>query len=441
MIDFLMSGGNFMFQNEATAGMWGLIENCSISNSAPAGVSPSYAFRSGSSGMTMKTPNLGTNFGALIAGIRIYMSNLTSIVPLIAFLDSNALPQCDLRINGSGQFYFTRNGTTIGSTSSYAIAAGAWAYIEFKAILSASGAGVCEVRVNGNVVLSSSSLTNAQNTGSYVYGATASVVEFNSPAIGGDIFFRDFYVVDTVNGVNTSYLGDINVLEVYPNGPGVNSAWSQGLTSTVPPPTAPPPPFTVTAVSGSGSSWTFTGSWTEGAANAFIGYNFNTTSCGTGNNQTSVQCTASAAGSITLNFSGGSAQSGLTGSAAFECIVEIGINNSGTRPNGDVAYIYDSTPGDISDFVHQSLNAALGHNFSGVILGIAHLSYLRKDDAGSRSVAQVCLSSSATAVGPTISLGNTYVYYTQILEVDPNTSSQWSAANFNLATFGTKLVA
>jgi hypothetical protein len=48
---------------------------------------------------------------------------------------------------------------------------------------------------------------------------------------------RDFYCLDTGSGANTSYLGDVDIVELFPNGPGVHSAWAANVG-----------PFTVTAV-------------------------------------------------------------------------------------------------------------------------------------------------------------------------------------------------
>jgi hypothetical protein len=447
-------------------------------------------------GLQLQTINLGGNFTILTAGGRFYPNGgFTNAGTLITIKDAGGSTQCILRINGTGQVYFTGpTGATIGSVSVVSLAVSTWNYIEFSVVLSAAGAGTCQARINGSVVASSTGLTNAA---SGAFGVTCATVVFGG-SWGGTTqnYMRDLYVVDgnasnvivgtvssgtflagetltqatsgatatlvsapigrlligavtgtpdaTHNWVGgtstavfaplfvptpgaTSYLGDIDVVEVYPNGPGVNTAWAANVG-----------PFAVTNVSGSGSSWTFTGSWSSGASGAYIGYNFNTTSCGTGNNQSGVVCTASAAGSITLTFTGGSNQSGLTGSAAFQCLVQVGINETGTRPNNDLAYIFDSTAGDISDFAHETLNTALGHAFSGIIRGVIHLSFSRKDDAGSRSIAQLGLSSGVTvSVGP-LPLGNTYQYWLQITEVDPNTLTQWGATGFNASTWGVK---
>jgi hypothetical protein len=490
-VDFAMSGGNlaFAFSGSVIPGI-STISGGSISSTAP-GSNEQDTFAL-SNAPALRTINLGGNYSTLYAGARFYVTNFGTGLQLIVFYDAGANLQCDLRFNGSGQLYFTRNGTTIGTTSAYALSLLTWNYIEFKAILSTTS-GTCEVRVNGSVVATASGLNNAASS---VYGATAAMVEFQDTFNPG--YIKDMYVVDgnatsfimgsTVTGVfqsgetvtqsgtsasatiygigqngritvgtitgsanssgvwtgaisgatfspsyapitaAASYLGDVRIFEVYPNGPGVNSTWAANVG-----------PFTVTAVSGSGSSWTFTGSWTTGASNIYEGYYFNTTSCGTGNNQTGVLCTASANGSLTLSFSGGSAQTGLTGSAAFQNPLQIGIAttnnasaNAGTRPNGDNVYISDSTAGNITDYAHQSIV------LSGVIVGLFRLSYMRKDDAGSRSVAQICLSGSATALTTPESLANTYQYWIQILEADPNTLTGWTVSGFNAATFGVK---
>jgi hypothetical protein len=112
--------------------------------------------------------------------------------------------------------------------------------------------------------------------------------------------------------------------------------------------------------------------------------------------------------------------------------VQDGTSHSGTWPDDDTTYISDSTSGHISDFTHQTLS------LTGTIYGVIHQSYVRKDDAGSRNFNQVCLSNGTTETGATISLGNTYTYYSDVLEQDPHTSADWTVSNFNAATFGVK---
>jgi hypothetical protein len=419
MLRFVMSGGNFIFSAASWAGIWTSSTGFVISASAPAGAGDSYAFQIvGGNPQFLRPPDLGGNFSGLIAGVRMNVSALVNNTQLLVFRDSTGANQCDLRMNAAGQLFFTRNGTVIGSTSTFALTPGVWFYLEFKALFSTSAGGTCEARVNSVAVVTSTGLTNATGT------AAAALVDYAGQP---GWYFRDFYALDTGTGANVSYLGDINVVELYPDGPGVNSAWTANVG-----------PFSITSVANaSGGNTVYTGTITGGAGNAYVGYNFTPSGFAHaannvgGSNPAFFECVASTATSITLNNPSG--VSDTTGSMPFQCIVQTGaINKTGTRPNGDVAYISDSTTNDISDFAHTPLT------LTGVIFGVSHLSYLRKDDLGIRQVAQVCLSASATEVGPTISLGNTYQYFADVIEVDPNTSTQFSVSGFNAATLGIK---
>lgn len=120
------------------------------------------------------------------------------------------------------------------------------------------------------------------------------------------------------------------------------------------------------------------------------------------------------------------------GGASQTASVQDGITQTGTWPDGDATYISSSTTNQISDFAHQTLT------LTGTIFAVGHAMYVRKDDAGSRTTAGVCLSGSATAVGATQNLGNSYQYFTDWIEQDPNTSAQWLVSGLNSATFGIK---
>src|ERR1039458_1505127 len=107
-LDFLMSGGQFVFADSnlaAVPGIWQNQTNTGITSTAPAGAGDTYAFTNSGSSGSLQTPNLGANFSTLFAGWRLYISTI-SAKTLITFSDANVLDQCDLRINGSGQFYF-----------------------------------------------------------------------------------------------------------------------------------------------------------------------------------------------------------------------------------------------------------------------------------------------------------------------------------------------
>jgi hypothetical protein len=114
--------------------------------------------------------------------------------------------------------------------------------------------------------------------------------------------------------------------------------------------------------------------------------------------------------------------------------VQDGIAHTGTWPDGDTTYIGDGTSGHISDFGHQAVTV------TGTIFGAIHASYARKDVAGSQSINQVALQSgSVVETGATISLGNAYLYYFDVLEQDPTGPATWTDTTFNATAFGVKV--
>src|SRR5208282_2150438 len=210
-VQFLMSGGNFFFsQGVNVAGIWRAVGQMTCSNVAPSGRGSPYAFATFSSGGQLISPALLTNYSGMIAGFAYYATSYNATI-LMAFLDNLGNPQYELRSTVGGQLYFTKNGVTISGLSAVAYFINSWSYFEFKSV---SGS-VCEVRVNGGVVLTQSMATGG-SYGTVVYGNTGSVQGY----------MTDFYILDTVGGVNTTYLGDISVQEIYPIGAGVNSQWT-----------------------------------------------------------------------------------------------------------------------------------------------------------------------------------------------------------------------
>lgn len=415
-VQFAESGAQYHFNNSGGPGVWGGGGQPATTAAAPAGRSSTFAYTNNGNNAT--TPAYA-NFGTIISGYAVYINALGSNATIIGYFNAGAA-QCDVRKNTSDNLVFTRNGTVIGGTSTRALTIG-WHYIEFKAIFSTAGAGTCEVVVDGVTWLTSTSLTNATTVN------TANQTQFSVTTVC--LYARDFYVLDTGTGTNTTYLGDITVAEIFPTAPGTNSAWATG-SGVGPPPTATGP-FTLTSVNTSG---VYQGTITGGASNAYVGYKFDVTGFVNGaNNQTGAVCTASTATAITLG--GVTISETHAGSAAFENPVQIGIAGTGTRPNGDGLYVYDSVANDLSDWAHQALV------LTGTIACVLHRTYARKDDAGARSIAQITVQSgSVTETSATIALTSSYVYYTDILEQNPTGPATWTTTTFNAATFGVKEV-
>jgi hypothetical protein len=425
---FIESGGNYHASTPGGPGIWSNAVNNSIVSNAPTGRSTSFAYTSNNQNLT--TVAFPAQSG-LIAGAALYIPTPTSgSCKLIGFTLLGSA-QCDARLNGSGQIIFTRNGTQIGGTSTLVIAPNTWNFFEFKALLATGATGTCEIKVNGVVALTATSVQNATTT------ATADAVQYFPGS--GNGYATDFYCVDTTTGPNNSYQGDISVTELFPNGAGVNSDWTVQQGS-----------FTLTAAANaSGGTTVYTGTITNGATptNAYQGMYFNVTGFANGgNNGGPWLCTASTTTTITLQNAGGVSET-HAGTCAFQNpvqagihggIVDLGTTNLGTRPpsdaTGPLQYLKSLTANQKTDYAHQALS------LSGQIAAVAHMTYARKDDAGARVIKQICESNGTEEVSADVGLNTSLQYYADILENDPHTSAAWVTANFNNATFGIKLI-
>lgn len=110
-------------------------------------------------------------------------------------------------------------------------------------------------------------------------------------------------------------------------------------------------------------------------------------------------------------------------------------NVDDTTPNGDTDYNSTSTATNKDTYAFGDLTPT-----SGSIKGLQWLAYVRKDDAGARTVAPVYRSTSDFD-GTTQSVLDSYVYLREIKELNPNTSAAWTISEVNAAEFGIKLIA
>lgn len=122
----------------------------------------------------------------------------------------------------------TEPATTLGTTSSPALTAGAWNHVEIKVLLSDT-AGTVEVRVNGITVLDLSSLDTIEDA-----GATVSQFLFSNADLGnggGFYYIKDFIAWDTTGTQNNDFLGTVHVYTLTPDADDtLNWDVSTGLT-------------------------------------------------------------------------------------------------------------------------------------------------------------------------------------------------------------------
>jgi hypothetical protein len=103
-------------------------------------------------------------------------------------------------------------------------------------------------------------------------------------------------------------------------------------------------------------------------------------------------------------------------------------------PTDSTVFASDSTPGD-----RMSVNLA-STSVAGTIAGVVNVGRMKKTDSGTRTAALTVTNNAVDSIGSTISLGTSYAYYTQISEVDVNTSLPWTNAGFNTVQLGVKTV-
>jgi len=154
-----------------------------------------------------------------------FLYNIGSAVTIDFFQDTGSV-QVDLRVDATGALFATRNGTTIGSVSTFRMTVGTSYWIVFHVKISTT-AGVAEIAVNGTVIANSGVTNlNTQATGN----ATYNQVKLNSGASQNS--FDSFHYWDTAGGDNFStFIAETIIDTKLAAGVGSNETWTQGGTT------------------------------------------------------------------------------------------------------------------------------------------------------------------------------------------------------------------
>lgn len=157
----------------------------------------------------------------MIVGSAIYVTEYpsgdTSLLVLAS--DAGTNNHVTLAITSTGGLSVHRgsySGATLGSGGSLPLHT--WCFVELKAALSDS-TGTVDVRVNGASVLS----LTGQDTKS---GGTKTVfdcVRLGTVGPSGTVYFDDTYIANAAGSVNNTFLGDMRVRCLVPNGNGNSS--------------------------------------------------------------------------------------------------------------------------------------------------------------------------------------------------------------------------
>jgi len=111
-------------------------------------------------------------------------------------------------------------------------------------------------------------------------------------------------------------------------------------------------------------------------------------------------------------------------------------NVADVSPDSDTTYNKSNTVGQVDTYAMSNLVSA-----TGVIYGVQKMNYVRKDNAGSRSVAPVLRIGGTDHVGASTSIGDSYAYTREIEEVSPATLSAFTIAEVNAMEMGVQVTA
>jgi hypothetical protein len=112
------------------------------------------------------------------------------------------------------------------------------------------------------------------------------------------------------------------------------------------------------------------------------------------------------------------------GSANYEMVDD-------PTPDGDTTYIYQSLPNrkdlyQIADMGHTPVS----------IFGVQGVNSARKSDAGNRQHRALMRSGSTVYDGPVTELSTSYLMYTDMRQVDPDTAAAWTSGGVNALQVG-----
>jgi len=146
---------------------------------------------------------------------------------VMAFLDGTST-QVDLRVDSTGHFIVTRNGTVL-ATSSSAISGSTWYYIEFRVTVHSS-AGAYRLDVSSGASTTTWLTATGVNT-----QATGNATMTAFKLLGGTgtwLASDDLYVLNSSGSVNNTLLGERRVLTTLASAEGASLQWTPNSGTT-----------------------------------------------------------------------------------------------------------------------------------------------------------------------------------------------------------------
>lgn len=140
---------------------------------------------------------------------------------------------------------------------------------------------------------------------------------------------------------------------------------------------------------------------------------------------------------------------------AGDCRIEVILpesdgTNSGLTPSSGTSHfamVDDTAPNDDTDYLH-GLASGLKDTWNyqvvsgiGEVLGVQVNINARKDSAGLKQLAAIARVGGSDELGDTLTIAaETYKYYRQIFEKNPDTAAAWTISEINAAEFGVQII-
>jgi hypothetical protein len=170
--------------------------------------------------------NLNTNASTLVAGAAFSFDNFSDSRKILSFFDG-ATEQMTLRQNTTTGTLSVYRGATLLATSTLSLGASAYNYIEFLCTFHGS-TGVYTVKVNGATWITGTGANTISSANAYANWAYIGNV---SSTVGG-MYADDYYVCDGTGSTNNTFLGDVRIDTLYPDGDGNYSQFTTSSGST-----------------------------------------------------------------------------------------------------------------------------------------------------------------------------------------------------------------
>ena len=328
--------------------------------------------------------------------------------PLVGLWDGST-NQCEIWLNMTGNFQFFRNSgaTALGHESTYALSFGCWHYIEVLMTIN-STSGVCQLRVDGNLVLQLAGQNTQASGNASASGVIIGPWEFATAAVTFDMYIDDLVIYDNAGSYNNSFIGDVRVTAQVPSGNGSTNNYSQNA-----------------------ASWA--ASTVEAVGNGIVDSN--------GNLQRILSVTSDAkTGSTTPSWATTLGATTLDNHVTWILVEKSPLSNyafvNEVPPDDNDTYLSDATVNDEDLYTFPSI---AGDSVAAVMVNLRAC----KDDSSVRSIRALAKSGSTTAdSGTDLPLSqNIYADYQGAFEVDPNTGLPWAISGVNAAQFGIKTTA